>query len=446
MVRRNVVDGDGGVHAHIDHLKEFLLVAKENEVPECYVHFFADGRDTAPRSAHMYFRQLIDFMESINYGKVASMCGRYYAMDRDKRWERVEIAYNGLVAPVTTNATVVSNYDEFFQAIQNNYDNNITDEFFKPIVCSFGADVFTKVAHEKDLALPGAIKDNDTMILIDFRADRMREIANVLGMQQYPFETIDEEGESKTLKLSNTYLTTMTQYDSKYTMPILFPPNNMRDGIAEWLAQAGLTQFHTAETEKYAHVTFFFNGGIEQAFDKEDRDMVQSPKVATYDLQPEMNAAGVAKSVVDALEKESYDFVMCNFAPPDMVGHTGVLSAAITAISATDVAIGEIAKACKKHNYTLFVTADHGNAEQMINEETGAPHTAHTSNPVPFFIQLSQELSEAREMDKSRHITWSLKSGGGLADVAPTILDMMGLEKPEVMTGETLLEKKGHDW
>lgn len=437
---------DGGVHSHIDHIKQFLLAARDAQVPECYVHFFADGRDTAPRSARLYLRQLLDFMTEINYGKVASVCGRYYAMDRDNRWERVELAYNGLVAPISSPeaATVVADYDSLFAAIEANYANDITDEFTTPIVVAHGTDLATIAklsAREADLALNGTIRDGDTMILFDFRADRMREIANVLGMKHYPFERINDDGESTTIKLNNTYLTTMTQYDSKYTMPVLFKPNNMRDGLAEWISKLGLTQFHTAETEKYAHVTFFFNGGIEQAFKGEVRDMVQSPKVPTYDLQPEMNAVGVAHSVVSALTRDEFAFVMCNFAPPDMVGHTGVLPAAVKAIAATDAAIGEIAEACRKYGYTLVITADHGNAEQMVNPVTGAPHTAHTANPVPMYIQLSQELTERKRKDETEGKKWTLENGGGVADIAPTVLEIMGLSKPEVMTGKSLLHK-----
>ncbi len=415
---------NGGVHSHIEHLKQIIIASKDAGVPT-YLHFFADGRDTAPALAPLFLKEIQDFMSSQSHGEVVTVAGRYYAMDRDNRWGRIELVYNALTAGECDGVTKVT-ADGLADAIAKKQAAGETDEFIKPVVVVDGATG----------APVGRVRDNDSIIFFNYRADRMREIVSVFGMHKYPFEKVDDEGKSSTVKLSNVLVTQMTQYDSKFTLPTLFKPLNMRDGLAEWISKAGLRQFHTAETEKYAHVTFFFNGGIEAAFENEDRLTVSSPKVATYDLKPEMNAEGVAKSVAEGLASDkNYAFVMCNFAPPDMVGHTGVLPAAIKGVEATDKAIGEILEACKKHDYTLVITADHGNAEKMLSDD-GVPHTAHTSNPVPFLIHLASPVA-----GKYKFNSRAKENKGEVKDVAPTILDLMQIKAPAVMTGESLLER-----
>ena len=340
---------DGGVHSSIEHLFYLLKAAKEAGIKQTFVHFFGDGRDTAPKSSIGFMKQLLQFMDEISYGKVATVVGRYYAMDRDKRWERIKIAYDALVEGKgeTTNNLIAT--------IEKCYEQGETDEFLKPII------------NDKE----GCVKDDDTLVFFNFRSDRMREITLNLGIE-CQFET--------TCKPKNIELITMTQYKSDYPFPVIFPPQSMENVLAEWLSKKQLKQAHVAETEKYAHVTFFFNGGTESSYEGEERFMIPSPKVATYDLQPEMSAIPVAEKVAEIVLSDKYEFVMCNFANPDMVGHTGVYDAAIKAVEATDKGIGIIYDSCKQSGYTLFVTADHGNAEQMVNFETGEPHTAHTCN------------------------------------------------------------------
>ncbi|KAF7321937.1 hypothetical protein MKEN_00716100 [Mycena kentingensis (nom. inval.)] len=393
---------DGGVHSHNTHLYALLETAKEQGVPNTYVHFVGDGRDTAPRSAAGYCEELLEFMKKEEYGALATVVGRYYAMDRDKRWERVKIAVDGLVGGEGDSNT------DAIAAIKKNYDADVTDEFLKPIIVNGDE---------------GRIKDNDTIFFFNYRSDRMREIATVFGLPEKPMEVTVPSG---------LHITTMSQYNKEFPFPVAFPPQAMTNVLAEWVAAKGLKQAHIAETEKYAHVTFFFNGGVEKQFEQEERHMIASPKVATYDLQPEMSVQAVADKVAEVVESKENDFVMCNFAPPDMVGHTGVYDAAVKAITATDAAVGTIYAACQRAGYVLLVTADHGNAEQMRNAETGAPHTAHTCNPVPFILADKEKkfgLAEDKEDEEP----------GALCDVAPTVLDLMGLDKPEEMTGRSLL-------
>jgi 2,3-bisphosphoglycerate-independent phosphoglycerate mutase len=424
---------NGAVHSHIEHLKVILTLAKANGVPDAMVHCFADGRDTAPRSAKMYVQELVDFMAELGYGRVASVTGRYYAMDRDRRWARVQKAYDAIVEG--KGAEVVSDYAGLFAAIDDRYARDQTDEFIEPIVVQPAApahpqaDLVAKASGAN--VSVSSLLDGDAVLFFNFRADRMREISQCIAAGHCPFETVSAEGVSDTVRRTGLSCAQFTRYDSKLSLPTVFPPCDTRDGISECLSKHGLLQFHTAETEKYAHVTFFFNGGVEEAFKGEERGLVPSPAVATYDLQPAMNAKGVGESVSAALALGRYDFVLCNFAPPDMVGHTGVLPAAIEAIAATDAAIGVIAAACAEHGYTLAVTADHGNAEQMLNAETGAPHTAHTSNAVPMYMVAGAGVDAGI----------SLKSGGGLSDIAPTLLDLMGVPQPEAMTGKSLVVK-----
>lgn len=398
---------DGGVHSHIRHLKALLETAKEQGVPHTFIHFFGDGRDTAPRSAKGYAEELLDFLKSESYGKLATVVGRYYAMDRDKRWERIKIAVEGIVDGEGEKT------DDVLKTIEERYAKDETDEFFKPIIVNGDE---------------ARVKDDDTLFFFNYRSDRMREIVSVFGLPDKPIEVHVP---------NNLHITTMSQYKAEFPFSVAFPPQAMTNVLAEWLSKEGVSQAHIAETEKYAHVTFFFNGGVEKQFPGEERHMIPSPKVATYDLQPEMSAQSVADKVAEVLLTNKHEFVMCNFAPPDMVGHTGNYDAAVKAIAATDKAVGTIYEACQKAGYILLITADHGNAEQMINPDTGAPHTAHTTNKVPFIMTgTGHEFIQDGEEGKNA------EDAGALADVAPTVLAAMGLPQPKDMTGRSLYKQK----
>lgn len=393
---------DGGVHGHIEHLCAILDGAKKLQVPNAYVHFFADGRDTPPKSGLKYMKELVAKMQAINYGQIATVMGRYYAMDRDKRWERIKVAYDGLVDGEGEQVQVSGyDYGKLYEKIEAKYSSDITDEFLTPIICN------------KD----GLLKDNDTLMFFNFRSDRMRQITETFGVKL--------NFEPKT-KLNNLELFTMNQYKKEFPFKMLYPPIKPKNVLAEAIGHAKVGQFHCAETEKYAHVTFFFNGGQEAEFEGEVRKMVPSPKVATYDLDPKMNAAGVAEEMCKAIGENKYQFVMCNFAPPDMVGHTGKYEPTVTACEVTDAMIGKIAECCEKNNYILLITADHGNAERMIDEK-GGPVTSHTTYRVPFIMHNS---------DKS---FGSISHNAALCDVAPTVLKLMGIDKPAEMDGQPLL-------
>ncbi|PRD35580.1 UNVERIFIED_CONTAM: ipgm-1 [Trichonephila clavipes] len=390
---------DGGVHAHIDHLFALLEAAKDKGVPNTYIHFFGDGRDTSPTSGVKYIQQVLDKTKSLGYGNLSTITGRYYAMDRDNRHERIKLAFEGLVQGIGEATTV----DQVVQLVQNRYDDKAdpqTDEFLKPIIV------------DKN----GLIQDNDTLIFINYRADRVRQISEAFGIKRQ-FET---DKVPKNLKIC-----TMTQYKKEFPFSILYPPVVPVNVLSEWLAKKGKTQFHCAETEKYAHVTFFFNGGQEKAFENEERLMVSSPKVATYDLKPEMSCIGVAEGMVKVINEKKYPFVMCNFAPPDMVGHTGKYEPAVIGVETTDKAIGMLREACKNNDFVLLVTADHGNAEKMLSE-SGGPHTAHTTNRVPFCMTGPKNFKD-------------IKHNAALCDVAPTVLALLGLDQPPEMTGQNLL-------
>lgn len=397
---------DGGVHSHITHLYALLETAKEVEVPHVYIHFLGDGRDTAPRSSAKYLKELLEFIEKEKVGKLVTIVGRYYAMDRDKRWERVTVATEGLIKGKGEAS------EDPIATVEERYKKDETDEFLKPII--IGGD-------------EGRIKEGDTIFLFNYRSDRMRQIATTLGKLD---EAVSKEVDTEIPE--DLHITTMSRYNADFPFPVAYPPQRMTDVLAEWIAKKGLKQAHIAETEKYAHVTFFFNGGVEKQFENEERHLIASPKVATYDLQPHMSAQEVADKVAEVVKSKKQEFVMCNFAPPDMVGHTGVLDAAIKAISATDKAVGTIYEACEEAGYILLITADHGNAEQMINKETGSPHTAHTTNPVPFIMTGDPKKYTFAE-DKEG------EDPGALCDVAPTILSLLGLDQPEDMTGRSLL-------
>ncbi|KAL3426216.1 2,3-bisphosphoglycerate-independent phosphoglycerate mutase [Phlyctema vagabunda] len=396
---------DGGVHAKQDHLYALLKVAKELEIPHVYIHMFGDGRDTDPKSGAGYLAELEKNIKEIGTGELATIVGRYYAMDRDKRWERVEVGVKAMCSGEGEEST------NPVQTIKERYEKGENDEFLKPIIVG-GKDA--------------RIHDGDQVFFFNYRSDRVREITQLLG-------DVDRSPRPDLAYPKNITLTTMTQYKLDYPFEIAFKPQHMGNVLAETLGTQGVNQVHVAETEKYAHVTFFFNGGVEKVFPLETRDesqdLVPSNKsVATYDKAPEMSAAGVAKQMSKRIAENKFEFIMNNFAPPDMVGHTGVYEAAIIGVAATDKGIGEIYETCKKEGYVLFITSDHGNAEEMKFAD-GKPKTSHTTNKVPFIMANAPK-------------GWSLKQQDGvLGDVAPTILEVMGLQQPEEMTGQSLLIK-----
>lgn len=393
---------DGGVHSHNTHLYGLLEMAKKQGLSKVYVHAFLDGRDTPPTSAKGFMEELVSKMKEIGIGEVATVSGRYYAMDRDNRWDRVEKAYKAIVDGEGVKATCP------VQAIQDSYTNSVNDEFMLPTVI---------VKDEKPL---GMVNKNDSVIFFNFRPDRARELTRA-------FCDPDFDG-FKRERLSVTF-TTFTQYD--ITIPnkeVAFLPQTLENTFGEYLAKNGKTQLRIAETEKYAHVTFFFNGGVEQPNEGEERLLIDSPKVATYDLQPEMSVYLVSDKLEEAIRSGEYDVIIANFANPDMVGHTGKLEAAIMAIEAVDKAVGKVITAIEETNGQAFICADHGNAEQMIDYSNSKPFTAHTVNPVPFIL-----------VNYENGVT--LKEGGKLADIAPTLLEMMNMEIPSEMTGTSLLKR-----
>ena len=393
---------DGGVHSHNSHLYALLELCKRQDFKNVYVHCFLDGRDTPPASGEGYIVELEEKMKELGVGKIASIMGRYYAMDRDKRWERVELAYNALAKGEGLKATSA------VDAIEGAYQREEFDEFVKPTVI---------VENDKPIA---TIKQNDSVIFFNFRPDRAREITRVF---------VDKNFDGFEKKFLYVNYVCMTQYDE--TMPnveVVFKPEKIENTFGEYISKKGYTQLRIAETEKYAHVTFFFNGGNEVKYEGEDRILVNSPKVATYDLQPEMSAYEVTDKVVDVIRKRLDDVIILNFANCDMVGHTGVLEAAVKAVETVDECIGKIVDEVIRQNGVILITADHGNAEQMIDYTTGDPFTAHTTNPVPLIVAGMGENISLKE--------------GRLADLAPTMLDIMGEEKPSEMTGESLIVRK----
>ncbi len=395
---------DGGVHSHNTHIYGLLELAKRNGLENVFVHCFLDGRDTPPASGKDFVAELEAKMAEIGVGKVASVMGRYYAMDRDNRWDRVELAYRALtLGEGNTNESATA-------AIQASYDDGKTDEFVMPTVVV-----------ENDAPV-GLISDNDSIIFFNFRPDRAREITRAFCDDEFA-------GFAREKKQGLVYVC-FTDYDETITGKLVaFKKQSITNTFGEFLAANGKTQARIAETEKYAHVTFFFNGGIEEPNEGEDRILVKSPKVATYDLQPEMSAPQVCDKLVEAIESDKYDVIIINFANPDMVGHTGVEAAAIAAVEAVDECVGRAVEAVKKMDGAMFICADHGNAEQLLDYETGAPFTAHTTNPVPFILVNAGE-------------EFGLREGGCLADIAPTLIEIMGLEQPKEMTGKSLLVRK----
>jgi 2,3-bisphosphoglycerate-independent phosphoglycerate mutase len=388
---------DGGVHSHTDHLKALIKMAREEGVSQTYIHAFTDGRDTDPQSGYGYLRDLKEYADA-HGSRVATIIGRYYAMDRDKRWERVKLAFDLLVNGMGKEE------EDYLEEIKKSYADNITDEFIKPIVCLD--------SNKQPIA---KIEPNDLVICFNFRTDRCREITQVLtqeDMHEYNMHTLP------------LHYITMTKYDSTYKgVEVLFEKDNLNNTLGEVIASQGFTQLRIAETEKYPHVSFFFSGGREKAFDGENRIMISSPKVATYDLQPEMSADEVKDAVIKEIRENQPHFICLNFANTDMVGHTGVFAATMKAAETVDKCVQEVVENALQQDYVIFLTADHGNADMMINPD-GSPNTAHTTNPVPLFLISNEEKSKL--------------NSGKLADIAPSILKVMGINIPKEMTGNVL--------
>ena len=388
---------DGGVHSHIKHLFAALELAKKNNLTEVYVHGFMDGRDVSPTSGIDFVKALEEKMAELGVGKIGVLSGRYYAMDRDNRWDRVEKAYSALVYGEGVRDGSAQ------EVMQKSYDAGVTDEFIVPSVITDGAN----------------IKSNDSVVCFNFRPDRAREITRT-------FVDPDFEGFERKNGFFPVYYVCMTQYDAKMpNVDVAFRPEKLTNTFGAYVAEKGLNQLRIAETEKYAHVTFFFNGGVEAPYENEDRALIPSPKVATYDLQPEMSAYEVTDEVIKRIESGKYDVIILNFANCDMVGHTGVFDCAVKAVEAVDECMGKVIDAVRARDGVVCITADHGNADQMVDPDTREVFTAHTTNQVPFIVAGKD---------------CALREGGRLADIAPTLLDIMGLEKPQEMSGESLIK------
>ena len=392
---------DGGVHSHNTHVYALLQLAKKEGLKNVYVHCFLDGRDTPPTSGKEFVQQLSDEMEKIGVGEIATVMGRYYAMDRDNRWDRVELAYNAMVNGVGVAA------ETGVAAVEHSYEEGKNDEFVLPAVI------------QKNGRPVATIKDQDSIIFFNFRPDRAREITRVFCCEDFT-------GFKREKRIDTTFVCFTNYDDSIPHKEVAFFKTDINNTFGEFLAMNGKTQARIAETEKYAHVTFFFNGGKEEPNSGEDRILVKSPKVATYDLQPEMSAFEVCRKLVEAIKSDKYDVIIVNFANPDMVGHTGIEGAAIKAIEAVDECVGKAVAAIKEVDGQMLICADHGNAEQLIDYTTGEPFTAHTTNAVPFLL-----------VNYDRGVV--LRKGGCLADIAPTLIDMMDMEQPAEMTGKSLL-------
>jgi 2,3-bisphosphoglycerate-independent phosphoglycerate mutase len=388
---------NGGIHAHIDHLKGILDVAKENEVDNVFLHAFTDGRDCDPKSGTYFINEVQEYMKE-STGELATVTGRYYAMDRDNRWERVKIGYDGIVNGIGAKTK------DILATINNNYENGLTDEFHKPIIIT-----------NEDGSPKAKIKEGDAIIFFNYRTDRGRELTNALSQNDFP------EFGMKKLEL---YFTTMTLYDASFSgINTIYNTDNIKNTLGEVLSKAGKKQIRIAETEKYPHVTFFFSGGQEAPFEGESRILRNSPKVATYDLKPEMSAYELKDVLCESLEKGEADFVCLNFANGDMVGHTGIMEAAIKACEAVDECAKAVIETGLRNGYSILLIADHGNCETMMNPD-GSPHTAHTTNPVPFIL-IDKEIKSI--------------NSGVLGDIAPTILELIGVNQPTEMTQKSLL-------
>lgn len=391
--------GTGGVHSHSDHMYALMDIAKDNDINPI-LHVITDGRDTPTEEGIKFCRELVDKIEADHNGRIATVSGRYYAMDRDKRWQRTNQAYEAMAFRKSEKTA-----PDAITAIQQSYDDDVTDEFIVPTV----------VGNDESLT----IDQGDVIICYNFRADRMRQLCQA-------FTLTDFEGADTFQHIDDLHLITMTEYMDGLTDQILFPIELLKNTLAETLSKAGKTQYHTAETEKYPHVTFFFNGRNEEPFEGETRKIVPSPKVATYDLQPEMSAPELAQATLDRINDADDDFILVNFANPDMVGHTGSLEAAIKAVETVDECAGRLVTAVLAKGGVAIVTADHGNCERMVDEVTGEAHTYHTVGPVSLFV-----------LDDSNY--YDLYTWGRLADVAPTVLDLLGIDQPEEMTGRSLI-------
>ena len=388
---------NGGIHSHISHLKGLLDVAAENNAENVYLHAFTDGRDCDPKSGAFFINDIQEHMAKTT-GEIASITGRYFAMDRDNRWERIKIAYDAMVNATGEKST------NAVESLKANYENDVTDEFIKPIIMT--DENGTPKTH---------IKEDDVVIFFNYRTDRGRELTEVLSQKDFP-----EFG----MKAIPLHYVTITSYDDSFKdINVIYNTDNLKDTLGEVLSKAGKQQIRIAETEKYPHVTFFFSGGQESEFEGESRLLCPSPKVATYDLQPEMSAFDIRDAIIPELKKGDVDFVCLNFANGDMVGHTGVMDAAIKACEAVDECVKDVVTAATENDYTVLIIADHGNCETMMNPD-GSPHTSHTTNPVPFIL-VDKDLKEIKD--------------GVLGDIAPTILKLMGIEQPEAMTRHSLV-------
>jgi 2,3-bisphosphoglycerate-independent phosphoglycerate mutase len=421
---------DGGVHSHQRHLDALIKMAAQHKLTRVFIHAFMDGRDTMPTSGLGYLEQLLHTLREAGTGQVASISGRYYAMDRDLRWEKEKQAFDALVTGHPEGGT----YADPIARIKELYNNGITDEFIPPCTC-------TKPDGDNSIGLipVGLIKDHDVVVNFNYRADRVRQITRVLtrrsGLTADPVGSqghtlpkaaeLDAEIPISTIPADIHYVC-MTQYDKNFKLPIVIPAESMDNLLANLMSQANLRNLRVAETEKYAHVTYFFNGGIENPFPGEDRALVPSQKVATYDLAPEMSAAGIADAVIKAVSDTAFDVIIVNFANADMVGHSGMMEPTIRAVETVDTQLGRIYREIKQRGGTLLVTADHGNAEMLIDPASGGPHTAHTTNPVPF-LYITEEGN-----------TPTLREDGSLRDISPTILSLLNLDQPNQMTGGNL--------
>jgi 2,3-bisphosphoglycerate-independent phosphoglycerate mutase len=411
---------DGGVHSYQTHLYALLKMAKQQGVDRVFVHAFMDGRDTLPTHGAGYIEQLQQKMREYNTGKIASINGRYYAMDRDRRWERIAKAYNAMVNGNGEGGKSV----DAVQGVKTSYNNGVTDEFIVPFVCvdNRGEPLAT-------------IRDDDSSICFNFRADRARQITRALaresglnekGGRDLPGADDLDAAIPRGQAPKNLHYVCMTRYDKNFSLPVVIPPESLNNILANVMAQANMRNLRVAETEKYAHVTYFFNGGIEQPFPGEDRVLVASPKVATYDLKPEMSAEGIADAVIKAVNDSAFDVIIVNFANADMVGHSGKIEPTVKAVEVVDACLGLIEPAVRAKGGAMLITADHGNAEMMIDPATGGPHTAHTTNPVPFIV-IAEDSKQ-----------FTLKPNGSLRDISPTILGMLRLDEPKEMTGADL--------
>ena len=411
---------DGGVHSHQNHIYALLRMAKQNGVDRAYVHCFMDGRDTMPTSGAGYIQQLQRKMRELGVGKIATVSGRYYAMDRDKKWDRELKAFDAMVAGKAEGGEFI----DPVQGVKDSYNREVTDEFIVPFTCvgPQGGPVTV-------------VRDEDSVINFNFRADRARQITRCLAREsgltaQGGRDLPDAEALDAAIPRSrvpkNLKYVCMTQYDKQFTLPFVVQPDSLKNILANVMADHDLRNLRVAETEKYAHVTYFFNGGVEKPFPGEDRVLVPSPKVATYDLKPEMSAAGIAEAVVKAANDSVFDVVIVNFANADMVGHSGKIPPTVQAVETVDACLGEIYKAVRQRGGAMLITADHGNAEMMIDPVTKGPHTAHTTNPVPFIV-VSEDAQK-----------FGLRPDGSLQDISPTVLGMLGFAQPKEMTGHDL--------